>query len=146
VFATQVAATAGALDLRARHDAHGARTVQPRTARRQPRHLACDRRNYDVAAQRCVLSRIRVEDAEHVARELNERVLETAARAEEWHVARARKLDASEHAEQTFVRTSWRRPQAVERFEAQYAVSSLELERRHPRRFDAHAELCCRME
>src|SRR6476660_6536606 len=58
VLAAQVAATASTLDLCVWHDAHRARTVQPRAARRGPRRLACDRRNHDVAPQRCVLSRI----------------------------------------------------------------------------------------
>src|SRR5256885_10889599 len=81
---------------------------------------------------------LRVAQAQHAARELDERVLEAAAGAEEGHAGLARMPDAAQRSFHARVRAARNAPHRVE--PAQRICRARQLRRVHPLVQDAHAE------
>src|SRR6185503_20788039 len=79
-------------------------------------YLAVHRRDYDLASPGCVLCRIGVRHAHHVACDFDQRVLKTAASPKKWPVTAPRKLNSTQHTFETFVGASRCGPQAIESF------------------------------
>src|ERR1700730_3502445 len=104
-------------------------------------HGAGDRIDNDVFRSGIVLGGVSVSDADDVAGELDEGILESAAGGEQRPVAAAGELDALEHAIKALVRAAGRGPQGVETFKNFISVEGGERGGGQPLGFNFESQL-----
>src|SRR5260370_30112128 len=95
---------------------------------------------------RIILGGVRIGEAEQVAAELDERVLESAAVSQVRQIPPASELDPAKHAVEAAVRTAGNSPNAIEVSQAVLGIVALQYFGGKPTRFSLEAKPGSRVE
>ena len=101
---------------------------------------ASDGSNHDICGIRIVFGGVRIVQAQHIAREFDERVLESGTGSQIRQVPPARELNAAQHADRTAERTAGRSPESIEVSQEILRIPAFQRFSGKPARFDVEAK------